>query len=173
MNNKIDTLVEEFSQEIITSKNAKNTLNQIYRFLKKFFPVDFMNLPIYDTQQGTLRYKAFVSDNGVMLADEKIKLSSNGQHEIQNNLDQKITLINNTNRNPITIDISKHMAIKEAASTLFILTPLDETRYGVLGMIAWGESRYNDDHRRIMESIFAPVAGIISQILTLLEKFKV
>jgi len=169
MNSNISTLVKEFSQEVITSKNAKNTLNQIYRFLKKIFPVDFLNLPIYDTRQGTLHYKAFVSDDGVMLADEKIKLSSNGQNEILNNLDQKITLINNTNRNPITIDIVKHMTIKEAASTLFILTPLDETRYGVLGLSAWGESRYHADHIKIMESIFAPVAGIISQILILLE----
>ncbi len=165
----INHLVEEFSREMVTSHNAKSTLNRIYRFCKKFMPVDFLNLPNFDPKLGILHYKAFVSDDGVIAADEKIRFSGSAREQAARFVDEKIICIGNTHREPLTIDIVNHLGIQEVASTLFILTPLKGKRYGVLGLIAWGEDRYNEQHIQIMESIYTPLAGIVSQILAHFE----
>jgi transcriptional regulator with GAF, ATPase, and Fis domain len=165
----INNLAEEFSREVVTSRNAKSSLNRIYRFCRKFMPVDFLNLPIFDPGQGILHYKAFVSDDGVLAVDEKVRLSGSSREQAERYLDEKIIRIDNTHREPLTIDVVNRLGIKEVASTLFILVPLEGKRYGVLGLIAWGESRYNEQHLQIMERIYTPLAGIISQILAHFE----
>ncbi|NPA25450.1 MAG: sigma-54-dependent Fis family transcriptional regulator [Deltaproteobacteria bacterium] len=165
----IDRLAEEFSREVVTSQNAKTTLNRIYRFCRKFMPVDFLNLPIFDPVSGSLHYKAFVSDDGIMLADEKVRFSGSAREQAGRYVGEKIIYINNTHREPLTIDIINHLGIREVASTLFIIAPLEERRFGVLGLIAWGEGRYNEQHLRIMERLYTPLTGVVSQILAHFE----
>jgi transcriptional regulator with GAF, ATPase, and Fis domain len=169
MNVDIGRLAEEFTREVVASRNPKSTLNRIFRFCRKFMPVDFLNLPIYDPRQGVLHYKAFVSDDGVLAADEKVRLSESAREQAARYAGRKTILIGNTRRNPVTLDIVEHLGIREVASTLFIMAPLEGGRFGILGLIAWGADRYQPRQQEILEGLFTPLAGVVSQLLAHLE----
>jgi transcriptional regulator with GAF, ATPase, and Fis domain len=162
-------LVEEFSLHVITSTDVENALNKIFRFFKKYFPLDFMNMPIYDAHEGRLHYKAIVNDDGVMLVDEKVKLSDVAQKEALELVGRKISNVENTSRDPITIEVANHFAIKDIGSTLIIQTKLRGNRFGVIGLVAWGERRYTEKHIQFMENLFEPIAGSIRHLLSQLE----
>ncbi len=161
--------LEEFTRQVVTSRTPRGTLNRIYRFFKKRMPVDLLPLSIFDAQHGTLHYKAFVTDDGLVQADEKIKLSSQAREAARRYLAAKVTLIPDTSRNPLSLDVIGHMALPARASTTFTLVPLDDHRYGALGLIAWGEFSQTEAHRQMVESLYVPLSGTISQILAHLE----
>ena len=161
--------IEEFTVQIIASKNVENILQETFVFLKRYFPLDFINIPICDPKTGVLDYKVFITDDGVMFVDEKVKLSVLGQKEVINFTKEKIISIANTSRNPLTIDIAGHLGVKGIKSTLFVTTELSSSRYGFFGLVAVGENRYTDKHLEFMKNLFEPLSGIVRQVLTLLE----
>jgi transcriptional regulator with GAF, ATPase, and Fis domain len=92
-----------------------------------------------------------------------------GQKEALNLITRKIISIENSSRNPITIDVVKHFDFKDIGSTLIIRTELGASRFGIIGLVAWGERRYTEKHIQLIENLFEPLAGSIRHILTQLE----
>jgi len=169
MDIKTNKLVEEFTLQVITSRDPEHALMTVYQFFKKHFPLNLLNIPIYDSSHGTLHYWAAITDEGVMLVDEKVKLSTAGQKYALESLNIRIQNIAHTGRNPVTIDTAEHFAIKESNSTLFVSTKLNASRYGIFGLVAWGLGRYKKKHVQLMENLFEPVTGTLRHILRQLE----
>ena len=67
--------VEVFTRRVINSRDLETAINEVYKFFRRYLPLDFMNLPIFDAQRGTLRYRAFANQEGAILTDETIRLS--------------------------------------------------------------------------------------------------
>lgn len=166
---EIEGLIAEFTRQLAASRDPQQLLSRVYRFFKKLMPVDFVNLAVYDPRLGTLHYQAFVSDNGVLPVDEKIRLSSSARLEAARLEAGEVCLIDNLNRHPITVDIIDHLGIADLASTIFVLTPLARERFGVLGFLAWGERRYRERHRRLLTGLYEPIAGAVGQIIAHFE----
>ncbi len=160
--------IEEFTIKIVASRDVENILQETFVFLKRYFPLDFINIPICDPKTGVLDYKVFITDDGVMFVDEKVKLSVLGQKEVESFSEENIISIANTARNPLTIDIVDHFGIKGIKSTMVVTAEMTSSRYGFLGLVAAGEKRYTEKHFKFMESLFEPLSGIIRQVLTLL-----
>ena len=99
-------------------------------------------MPIYDSQRGTLWYRSFVTDDGVILADETIRLSEIAQALAQKMTAQKIVSISNVQEHPITREVGAHLGIEDVGSTIILNIGIGSERYGVLGLVAFGKDRY-------------------------------
>src|SRR5208337_2286913 len=161
--------IDAFTQRVFTSRDLESSINEVYKFLRKHFPLDFMNIPIYDSQRGTLWYRSFVTDDGVILADETIRLSEIAQAEALKMVLQKTILISNVQEHPITREVGTHLGIEDVGSTIILNMGLGPERYGVLGLVAFGKDRYKGMHLKLLEDLFEPVAGAVRHILSQLE----
>jgi transcriptional regulator with GAF, ATPase, and Fis domain len=161
--------IDAFTQRVFSSRDLEFSINEVYKFLRKHFPLDFMNIPIYDSQRGTLWYRSFVTDDGVILADETIRLSEIAQAEAQKMALQKIILISNVQEHPVTREVGAHLGIEDVGSTVILNMGVGPERYGILGLVAFGIERYKEVHLKLLEDLFEPVAGAVRHILSQLE----
>jgi transcriptional regulator with GAF, ATPase, and Fis domain len=162
--------IEKFTKSVFTSKNLEASINEVYKFLRRHFPLDFMNMPIYDSQRGTLWYRSFVTDDGVILADETIRLSEIAQAQAQKMIAQKIVSISNVQEHPVTKEVAAHLCIEDIGSTIILNIGLGSERYGVLGLVAFGKDRYKGGvNLKLLEDLYEPVAGAVRHILSQLE----
>ncbi|MGD0210585.1 MAG: sigma-54 dependent transcriptional regulator [Desulfomonilia bacterium] len=161
--------IDAFTQRVFSSRDLESSINEVYKFLRKHFPLDFMNIPIYDSQRGTLWYRSFVTDDGVILADETIRLSEIAQAEALKMVLHKTILISNVQEHPITREVGAHLGIEDVGSTIILNMGLGPERYGVLGLVAFGKDRYTGVHLKLLEDLFEPVAGAVRYILSQLE----
>jgi transcriptional regulator with GAF, ATPase, and Fis domain len=162
-------LVEEFTFHVITSSDVENALNKIYQFFKKYIPLDYMDISIYDANEGCVYYKSIVNDDGVMLVDEKIKLSDAAQKGALEMVQRKISHIKNSSENPVAIEVTKHLAIKDIGTILILQTNLKGSRFGIMSLVTWGKSRYTEKHIQFIENLLEPISGIIRHILSQLD----
>ncbi|MGO9019583.1 MAG: sigma-54 interaction domain-containing protein [Syntrophobacteraceae bacterium] len=161
--------IDTFTQRVFSSRDVESSINEVYKFLRKIFPLNFMNIPIYDSQRGTLWYRSFVTDNGVILADETVRLSEIAQAEALKMVKQKTTLVGNVQEHPVTREVGVHLGIEDVGSTVILNMGIGAERYGVLGLVAFGEDRYKGAHLKLLEDLFEPVAGAVRHILSQLE----
>jgi transcriptional regulator with GAF, ATPase, and Fis domain len=166
---EISKLVEQFSLHIITSSDPEKSLITIYQFLKKHFPLNLLNAAIYDAQHGIMHYRIGITDEGVMLVDEKVKLSSTARILAQDELKKPILNIASTNRHPVTHDISNYFSTNETASSLSATKKINASRYLLIGLIAWGEGLYKETHVQLLKGLFDALTGVIQSILHQLE----
>ncbi|HOO47138.1 MAG TPA: hypothetical protein PLM29_12960, partial [Deltaproteobacteria bacterium] len=71
--------IEVITRRVINSRNLETAISEVYKLFRRYLPLDFLNLPIYDSERGTLRYRAFANSQGVILTDETIRLSENSR----------------------------------------------------------------------------------------------
>ncbi len=162
-------LVEQFSLQLITHSDPEQALIAIYQFLKKHFPVDLVNAAIYDAQRGVFHYRLGITDEGVMLVDEKVKLSTAARNRVLEELKSPVLNIACTNQHPVTAEISKHFSTIESASSLSATKKIDASHHILIGLIAWGEGLYKEKHVQLLEGLFDALTGIIQSILHQLD----
>ena len=165
----ISKLVEQFSRLINTNRDPEQSLIIIYQFLKKHFPLNLVNSAIYDSQRGIFHYRIGITDEGVMLVNEKVKLSSTGRIKAQEELKKPILNIVCTNRHPVTVDVSNYFSTHESASSLSLTKKIGASHYLLIGLVAWGEGLYKDAHVRLMEGLYETLTGAMQTILHELE----
>jgi transcriptional regulator with GAF, ATPase, and Fis domain len=168
---EISRVVEQFSLHTITGSDPEKTLITIYQFLKKYFPLNLLNAAIYDAQQSIMHYRIGITDEGVMLVDEKVKLSSTARILAQEDMNKPIQNIASTNRNPVTHDISNYFSTNETASSLSATKKTSASNYILIGLIAWGEGLYKEKHVQLLEGLFDSLINVIEDILHQLEIF--
>ncbi len=162
--------IEIFSHSVFNSHDLELSINEVYKFFKRYFPLDFMNLPIYDAQLGTLRYRAFVTDEGVILADETVRLSKAAQKEALKVISQKVISFGDFQRHSITREVAAHLGIDDnGGASIALVIELGPSRYGVLGLAAWGEDPYKGMHLKLLEELYEPIASTVRHILSQLE----
>ena len=166
---EISKLVEQFSHHLITASDPEQALIKTYQFLKKHFPLNLLNTAIYDTRHGIMHYRIGITDEGVMLVDEKVKLSSAARNRAQEELKNPIQNIACTNRHPVTHDISNYFSTNETASSLSVTKKINTTHYMLIGLIAWGEGLYKEAHVQLLDGLFKAVTDAIQSTLHQLE----
>ena len=166
---EMNKLVEQFSLQVIVSHDPEQSMMTIYQFLKKHFPLNLINTAIYDTRRGIFHYKSAVTDERVMLVDEKVKLSVAARTRMQEELESSIRYIACTNEHPVTIDVSSHFSVKESASSLSVVKRLDASHFLLIGLIAWGVDLYDKTHAQLMEGLYDAVTGVVRNIMQQIE----
>ena len=154
---------------VIDSHDQLTPLHDLYLALKNFFPLDMINIPSIDPHSENLRYMVLVTDDGTMLVDETVKLSMGARRMAMEAIAKKIVIWNDSSKNELMQEVAAHMDVRGAISTLVLTTPASPTHHGAFGLVAMGAHRYNDNHRRALESIFEPLSSLTCHTLSQFE----
>jgi transcriptional regulator with GAF, ATPase, and Fis domain len=163
------TAIEEFSRSVFNSKNLETSIDELYKFLRKHFPMDIMNMPIYDARQGTLWYRAFGTHDGVILADDTVKLSEVAKAEALKMSTQQIVSVRDIQRHPVAREVAQHMGIEGDGSVVTLIVGLRPDLFGQLGLFAHGQNRHKGFNIELLKEIYEPVAGAVRYIISQLE----
>lgn len=163
------TEIEALSHRVFNSRDLESGINEVYRFFRAHLHIDLIGLPVFDAQMGTLRYRAFVDEEGVILADETIRLTKEAIMEARNIVSRKATLIGSMGENPVTREVYSHMGVEEPGTTLPIAVEIGPSRYGVLSLTAWGENQFTPQQLKSIETLYEPISGVVRHILSALE----
>ncbi|MEW6264696.1 MAG: sigma-54 dependent transcriptional regulator [Thermodesulfobacteriota bacterium] len=169
MNLNQKEIVRQLTLSVFSSPGPESSLSEIFRFLKRFFPLDLLNLPIMQSGRGVMRYRALVTDEDVMLIDETVRLSEAAKIEIEKVFAEKVAVINEVHQNLATREVAAHFSVEDSMSTLVIAVELEPALYGAFGLVAMGRNRYQEKHRRLLERLFEPLAGVIRHLRSQLE----
>lgn len=161
--------IEGFTRSVFSSKDPETSINEAYKFLREHFPLDFMNMPIYDSQRGSIWYRSFATNNGVILVDETIRLSETAQTEAKRLMSERVNILRNIDSNPVTKAVADHLGIKDVGSTLMLIMGLEPGIFCVLALFAYGEGRYKETHLKLLKEFYDPVAAAVRHILSLME----
>ena len=154
---------------IIHSTDLETTFRGLFAVLKKYFLLEWINLAVYDSSRQTLRYLAMITDVQTMLLDETVKLSKDGHAEAETVIRDKTLRWNDVTKSSLGMDILKHLEITAPLSTIALIKELDYSRYAVIGLVASGRDRYNDQRYEFLKMIYDPLVGVTHHILTQLE----
>ena len=154
-------LAEQFTLQVLTSRDLEDGLLTIYRFLEVHFPLDVMNIHIYDAQRAAIQFPVVVTDDGVLFTDEKIKLTAAGQQGALDSLKHKVHVWEYPSGEPLLTEICEFFTFTETHSAIRAITTLDGSRYGGIGLDAFGVERYNKNHIQLMEDLFEALAGAV------------
>jgi len=161
--------IEVITRRVINSRNLETAISEVYKLFRRYLPLDFLNLPIYDSERGTLRYRAFANSQGVILTDETIRLSETARKEAKRIVAKKVELIDSLHENPVTKDVTAHLGLEEPGSSIAAVIDIGSSCFGVLGLAAWGKNRYTPVHLKIIEDLYEYISGAVRHILNQLE----
>lgn len=161
--------IKKLNHAVFSSPDLESSINELFLFFRKYFSLDFMNFPFYSSKNGTLRYRAFVTDDGVILVDDTVRLTELANQAVLRILSERITNINDTQQNVIMQEIAAHLGIKERASTLFVKAEIGPSTYGVLGLVAYGQNMYKENHLRLLDEIYESSLALLRHICSRLE----
>ena len=169
MNYDINKLTEQFSLQVIGCSDPEQALIAIYQFLKNHFPMNLLNVLIHDTQRGIFHYRIAVTDERVMLVDEKVKLSAEGRNTALHTLNMAVQNIPNTKQNSTTSDVAHYFSVKENGSSLSLTKRIDGSHFLLIGLFAWGVGLYNETHVQLMNGLFHSLTSVMQNIQWQLE----
>ncbi len=165
----ISSLAEQFSMDVIKSSEPEQALIAIFQFLKKRFPLNLVNAAIYDAQRGIFHYRLGITDDGVTLVDEKVKLSGAGRNRANDELKNAIVNIPCNHDHPVTAEVSLYFSTHESASSLSATKKISATHQLLVGLLAWGTGRYRESHVRLLRGLFDALTGSVQSILQQLD----
>jgi len=154
---------------IIHSTDLETSFRELYAVLQKYFPLEWINLAVYDSSRQTLRYLAMITNAQTMPIDETVKLSKDGNAEAKKVIRNKTLRWNDVIKNNLGIDILKHLEITGPLSTIGLIKALNSSRYAVIGLVARGRDGYSDQHYGLLKILYDPLAGVTYHILTQLD----
>jgi transcriptional regulator with GAF, ATPase, and Fis domain len=160
---------EVFTHAVINSKDLETAMSEVYKFFRKHLPLDFQDLSIYDAQSGTLRYRAYANDQGVILADETVRFSEAARKEASTITTRKIQILGNLLDSTVGKEIYAHLGLEVPGTSMPVLVELGSSQYGVLSLVAWGKDRFTTEHLAMVEALYVPIAGAVRHILSQLE----
>ena len=161
--------VETFTRRVFNSKDIETAIFEVYKFFSRYFPLDYLTVPIYDAQRGVLRYRAFVTDKDVILTDEIVRLSETAEKEARRIVSRKIELIGSVLQNLTTKEVAAHLGFTDPSASMSVIIEIGPSLYGVLALVAWGENKYTAVHLKMIEELYDPIAGAVRHILSQLE----
>lgn len=168
-----DQFIREATHCLNSSLDIESALFATFNYLKKVFPLDLAHMFIYDMAQDTFRYLALATEKRGILIDELIRISSRAKKEIrghsmgsvhiytksQSDMIQEIfTHFRVNTRNPL---LGEH----EEFSALGIVLDIGLPLCGGFAMVAKGNHRYNDEHKKRLKLLNGALTGSVLNLL--------
>ena len=172
MKGKAYKSINEQCLRITHSMDPETSIQELYGVLQAYLPLIWINLAIYDSSRQTLRYLAMITEAQTMIVDEPVKISQAGLADVEKTIRDKTLRWNDVARYDLGKDILKYLEIDRPIATLALAKKMDSLRYAVIGMVANGRDRYNDQHFELLKALYHPLAEVSSHILTQLEMSK-
>ncbi|SMC92564.1 DNA-binding transcriptional response regulator, NtrC family, contains REC, AAA-type ATPase, and a Fis-type DNA-binding domains [Desulfocicer vacuolatum DSM 3385] len=154
---------------VFSTTSVDEGFSQIGKFLKKHFPFDMLNIPIYDSEKGVLHYKCIYSEGHVMMVDEPVKLSSKARHEVAQLLENTTPYYNDSGKSQVLKEVADYIGIPGVFSTIGFLLGHKPGRYLLLGIVCLGKNRYTQAHVRAAADIAPVFSGIIKYLFNLID----
>lgn len=151
------------------SREPEALLLELYDFFRAHIPLDVLDLPIYDSVDGTLRYLAFVTKEGVVLTDETIRLSKRGMREVKRAANRTINVFGNSLHSPVLQEVVARYPFPQPFSALTIHTAMGDHKFAAVSPVALGENRYEDRHLDFVQRQFEQITWCARYVLSQLE----
>jgi transcriptional regulator with GAF, ATPase, and Fis domain len=161
--------IKTLTRDVFKSQDPEFILKDIYTFLRRYLPLDFMNMPILDTREGTLRYRAGVNEEGVMLIDETVRLSDAAKKEARFIASKKVHYFANFLQSPMTKEVAVQFGIENPGASVVLFMETGPSLYVALGLVTWDENLYTPVHLQMINELYDTVAGATRHILSLME----
>jgi len=157
----------EGTLRICGSLNIDVVLRRCLEFLKGYMPLSGILLDIYEKEIGALRNVALISDIPLQPLNRPITLSRQERQLIEAQT-QKGVLVDDADRDPISIQLSTALGLKRVCYLVLHLKIQDE-RLGVVVVFGRGKNCFQPEHRRLLELLHDPFAIAMSNTLRFRE----
>jgi transcriptional regulator with GAF, ATPase, and Fis domain len=157
------------TRDIFKSQDPEKILKDIFVFLGRYIPLDYLNLPILDIKEGTLRYRAGVSDEEVTFIDETIRLSDTAKKEARFFSSKKIYYLEDFFKSNMTKEVATHFGIENPGATITLFVETGPSLYVVFGLVTWDKNRYTPIHVHMIEELYDTLASAARHILSMME----
>ena len=158
------TFFHEGTRRICGSLDMEEMLASCLRFLKKFIPIEWIDMSIYDPQIGGIRILARATDIDITIpVDEPILLSAETRAYIESHTG-KATLIGSAADSPASREIAVAFGIREVSAIALSLAVKGE-RLGVVGVGSRQKNRFTIRHKQILQLLYDPFAIALSNHL--------
>lgn len=161
--------INRMIRHIINTTDLEKNLLTIYAFLQRFLPFSAYNLFIYNSHQGTVRYRALVTKGKTLFADETVKLSPNGRADAEQGIANMVKITNTTDESPLSRDVSAHFHISQVFSTAAVFANIKPNEYGVIAFLSLGINIFQDQHVRFLQQHKPAISSMAHHVLSKLE----
>lgn len=158
---KVDklTFFHEGTIRICGSLNIDDVLQRCLDFLKKFMPINGINMSIYETDTGAVRIISLASDIEVQIPDTPIPLSPEGRRFIEQG-----KIAGQTDKDPVSKDFYNALSLPEMPSLVLPLE-IQGHRLGVVVVFTEGPQRFDQEQAQLLELLHDPFAIAMSNTL--------
>jgi transcriptional regulator with GAF, ATPase, and Fis domain len=168
-----EQFIQEATQCLYSDLNIENALFSAFNYLKKYFPLDLTHMFIYDMSRDALRYLALATEKRGVLIDETIRISSRAKEEFQGYtaggvytysksgsvlIQEIFGHFQRNTRRPLIRD-------DEEFSSLGIVLDIGMYLVGGYSMVALGENRYGEEHKRKLKLLGGVLTGSVLNLL--------
>jgi len=161
---------QEATSKICGSLNIEESLWESIKFLGRYMPADEIYLDIYNPNEGSLRVLAQATPQGGQRINKIIPLTDEVRKLVDLNCSRekmpydKVLILNRPDKHTVAKFLCSSMnLVQSSILTMFLF--IDDSRLGVVDIIAKGNDRFEEEHGRIFSLLQSPFAVAVSNAL--------
>jgi transcriptional regulator with GAF, ATPase, and Fis domain len=157
----------EGTMRICGSLEIEEVLHDCLAFMKKYMPINAIQLCIYEEKLKGVRVVGIASDIELKEFDPVISLSEAAVADIEQEQD-KIIKLDDAFSNPVARDVCTAMGLKDISSIGMHLQVKD-VGMGIVVIVTKHPNRFTDEHARLLSLLHDPFAIAMSNTLRFQE----
>ncbi|MGE4520399.1 MAG: sigma-54 interaction domain-containing protein [Desulfobacteraceae bacterium] len=142
-------------------------LDDCFRFLKKFIPLNGLMTGVYHTDSGTVEVISYTSEINLTFKAQELKLSKSDIEYVESTIGS-VLLLERLEDNPVGIRMKTAFNLPELSSVVLRLK-VEDQRIGAIIAFARGNRKFTWEHGKILSILHDPFAIAISNILRFKE----
>jgi len=142
-------------------------LDDCFRFLKKFIPLNGLMIGVYHTDSGTVEVISYTSEINLTFKAQELKLSKSDIEYVESTIGS-VLLLERLEDNPVGIRMKTAFNLPELSSVVLRLK-VEDQRIGAIIAFARGNRKFTWEHGKILSILHDPFAIAISNILRFKE----
>ena len=158
------TFFHEGTLRICGTLDMEEMLVNCFHFLKKYIPIEWIDMSVYDAQIGGIRILARAPKISIAApVGEPILLSAEARDHIESTTGKAI-LLGSADQDAASREVTAALGIREISAIALSLAVKGE-RLGVVSVGARQKNRFTTKHKRILQLLYDPFAIAMSNHL--------
>ena len=155
-----DILFQEVTNRVCYGMDVEDSLHESFLLLKKFIPLEEMNLNFFDPDLGAIRMISQATSGGAEKTDVITPLSNEARVSRQESVlkgTREARIYNRPESFPISRAWAEFFGQNNVSYlVLHLFLGRDRGEMGALTMSAWGKDRFSMDHAHMISTLRAP-----------------
>jgi len=152
---------------ICATLDEDKMLEDCFKFLKNFLPLNGLMIGVYHTDSGTVEVISYTSEINLTFKAQELKLSKSDIEYVESTIGS-VLLLQKLEDNPVGIRMKTAFNLPELSSVVLRLK-VEDQRIGAIIAFAKGNKKFTWKHGEILSILHDPFAIAISNILRFKE----